>query len=104
MAAVVELWEPPCSPGNTALHITMAPRTHECLAGGGGDHVSAGHRLGCCPPATRPAKWAMSAKRMVPHSSAMARNFAKSNCREQAEWPATNTLCLCSRARRRISL
>ena len=51
---------------------------------------------GCWPPATRPAKCAMSTIRSAPTESAISRNFAKSMTRGTAEPPATISFGWCS--------
>ena len=57
-----------------------------------------GTGFGCWPPATRPAKWAMSTISQAPTESAIARKRAKSIWRGIAEPPAMISLGLCSLA------
>src|SRR6516225_5413163 len=74
---------PPCTPGKTVAsicfanfssHITMPPRgPRKLLCVVVVTNCACGIGLGCCPPATRPAMWAISIKRSAPTESAIWR-------------------------------
>jgi len=64
-----------------AAHDDAGPRAGERLVRGARDDVAERHRVGCAPAAMSPAMWAMSAMSIAPHSSAIARNAAKSMVR-----------------------
>ena len=99
---------PPCQPGNTALSIAFAcsavermqpprgPRSVLCVVKVTTSEYGTG--FGCAPPATRPARWAMSNSRSAPTSSAIDRNASGSRRRGYEVVPATIIFGRCSRA------
>mmetsp|Transcript_38892 Transcript_38892/g.93328 ORF Transcript_38892/g.93328 Transcript_38892/m.93328 type:complete len:222 (-) Transcript_38892:581-1246(-) len=93
---------PPCSAGKTAMSIrslmsgmrsvylkkiipARGPRKDLCVVVVTMSQYSKG--AGCCPVATRPEMWAMSAMSSAPTSSAISRNLAKSTTRGYADAP-----------------